>query len=174
MYNEQWKTVTGRFDDIDQFLYAAAISRYEKYAKVAQIGVDFGRSLISVLPIAKTLGYKQVVAVDTFEDINARTEFENNIQKLECGDMVHVIQEEPTSASTYFPELYFDVVFINIGYDYNIVKTTIDTWLPKVKLGGTLMGYGWFSGEVQSAVASSISSYGPQHVCENVWWYFKE
>lgn len=186
--NLYWKTIDGWFEDIDQFLYAGAIARYGKHAKAAEVGVWKGRSLISILPLAKRLEYKQIVAIDTFTGspnelhtthaeavtVNIKEQFEHNLRESGCSDIVHIIQEGSISASTYFPDQYFDVVFIDAEHTYDAVKADIEAWLPKVKLGGTLMGHDWLWADVQSAVIGTLSPYGPQHICENMWWYFKE
>ena len=185
--NDYWKEIQGWFSDVDRLIYAGAIARYGRGAKFVEVGAWKGRSFASVLPLAKSLGYKQAVAVDTFLGsasemndshkealtVNIKEQFEDNIRKTGCTDIVHTIPENSIEASTYFPDEYFDVVFIDAEHTYDAVKRDIETWLPKVKTGGILIGHDWLWDTVSSAVIDTLSPHGPQHVCENMWWYFK-
>lgn len=171
---EYWKSIPGNFSDVDKLIYSGAISRYGKHAKFAEVGVNYGRSFLSVLPLANFLGYIQAVAVNTFTtESDVREEFEIHLRKSIETNIIHRINDSSTEAATFFPELYFDVVFINNMHSYQSAKADIQSWLPKTQLGGVLIGYGWLVEPVREAVLEVLNPHGPQHVCENMWWYFK-
>lgn len=188
MDNNYWRSVDGWFSDTDRMIYAGAIAQYGKNAILAEIGTWKGRSLTSILPIAKKLEYRQVVAIDTFtgsadeidtshaeaKTVNIREVFETNIKNTGCADLVNILQQESIYASTFFPDEYFDVIFIDAQHTYEAVRADITTWLPKLKPGGTLLGHDWLWESVSSAVIDTLSPLGPQHITENMWWYFKE
>lgn len=182
-----WQQVSGEFSDTDHLIYMGAISRYGENAKFAQVGVWQGRSFISVLPLAKNLKYRQAIAVDTFvgtsselSDItaevstkNIREIFQDNLQNSGAADIVTVVPHHSTFASTHFPDEYFELIFIDAEHTYGAVKADIEAWLPKLKSGGVLLGYGWLWEPVSSAVIDTLAPRGPQHICENMWWFFK-
>lgn len=186
--NYFWKTIPGWFTDLDNMIYMGAISRYGKYAKFAEIGVWKGRSFASVLPLATQLGYKQAVAVDTFTGsaseiqgphaealtTNIRQIFETNISQLNHNNFVNILQFDSARAAMFFPDEYFDLVFIDAEHTYEAVTADITAWLPKIKVGGTLIGHDWIWPNVRQAVIDTLTPLGKQHVCENMWWFFKK
>ena len=188
MNNHYWRSVDGWFGDNDRMIYAGAIAQYGKNSILAEVGTWKGRSLISILPIAKKLEYRQVVAIDTFmgsvdemdtshseaKSINIREVFESNLKNADGADLVTILQQESTYATTFFPDEYFDVIFLDAQHSYEAVREDIIHWLPKLRPGGTLLGHDWLWETVQAAVVDTLSPLGPQHVTENMWWYFKE
>lgn len=182
-----WEQVSGWFSETDRLIYMGAIARYGENAKFAEVGVWQGRSFVSVLPLAKTLKYRQAIAVDTFMGTpselsgahaeattrNIREIFQDNLQKSGASDIVTVVPHHSTYAATHFPDEYFELIFIDAEHAYDAVKADIEAWLPKLKSGGTLLGHDWLWESVSSAVVDTLTPHGPQHICENMWWFFK-
>lgn len=183
--NTFWKTVDGWFGDNDYMIYMGAVSRYGKGAKLAEVGVWKGRSLISILPLAKYLHYSQFVAVDTFKGsqselttshkeattTNIRDIFESNLKSSGYLNDVMILEMESFNGSRCFPDNYFDVIFIDAEHTFDAVTNDIRNWLPKLKLGGTLVGHDWIWEPVSSAVTNSLSGV---YSSDNMWWYFKQ
>lgn len=45
-----------------------------------------------------------------------------------------------TVAGTFFPNEYFDFIFIDANHEYDAVVADLDTWWPKLKSGGLFSG----------------------------------
>ena len=56
-------------------------------------------------------------------------------------DSVVAMKEYSINASKYFPDEFFDYVYIDADHSYSGVKEDILHWFPKVKKGGYLSGH---------------------------------
>lgn len=182
--NDFWQSVQGWFSESDSASYANVVSQYTTGAKLAEIGVWKGRSLLSVLPLAKRLNYSEIVAIDTFKGsdselstshIDATTMdlkevFENNLKSAGYLDIVTVIQSDSITASQKFSDEYFDVIFIDADHSADSVRKDISCWLPKLKKGGTMIGHDWVWESVRTTVLDLLNG---SNGVENMWWYTK-
>ena len=64
--------------------------------------------------------------------------FDNVVQ-----DNPHILKVAKRSvhAASYFPDCYFDLVYIDAAHDYLSVKSDLMAWLPKVKAEGYIAGH---------------------------------
>lgn len=53
---------------------------------------------------------------------------------------VRIIEKPSVEAAKDFPDGGFDFVYIDAAHDYANVKLDIETWTPKVKIGGWVSG----------------------------------
>lgn len=54
---------------------------------------------------------------------------------------VDLICKGSERASRYFPDKFFDLVYIDANHSYECVKKDIATWMPKLKKGGRIAGH---------------------------------
>ncbi len=91
---------------------------------------------------------------------------------LECGlgDKVQLIISDSVSAAKLFPDASLEWVHLDARHDYESVKADIETWLPKVRVGGSLSGDDYEKDkwpEVVRAVEELLP--GAQSWCEHQW-----
>ena len=67
--------------------------------------------------------------------------FNQNIKSFE--DRVLIVKNKSTIASNFFPDEYFDFIYIDANHEYKSIKEDIDYWFPKLKKGGLFSGHDW-------------------------------
>jgi predicted O-methyltransferase YrrM len=104
-----------------------------------------------------------VIATDEDQENNlkaalAATEFAENRR--------HVIRESSCNAAEKIEDGALDFVFIDGDHSYNAVDHDIQSWLPKIKVGGLLCGHDYanpdylFGDEVRRAVDNAAKQRG--------------
>jgi len=68
-----------------------------------------------------------------------RKDFEENLKNR--GFSVNIIEDFSENAAKEFSDEYFDVVWIDAAHDYENVIKDIDSWYPKLKKGGFILGH---------------------------------
>ena len=131
---------------------AEALALYhlaEGLERVAEIGSWKG---CSTALIATACG-GTVYAIDTWEgtagtslESMARDEdiyavFQENMIALGLWDRIRPMQVASQTAVKAFEDESLDMVFIDADHRYEFVKSDIEAWLPKVKVGGILTGH---------------------------------
>lgn len=57
-----------------------------------------------------------------------------------ANDQIVIHRELSNIAATKFPDNFFDWIYIDAGHTYEDVKQDLDLYVPKVKIGGYIMG----------------------------------
>lgn len=155
-----WREIDGWFSDDDQRVYESLVRRYDS-GRMVEVGCWKGRSLASVLPLCRELGYAYVGAVDTWEGspserdtyhaeartVDVSAVFEHELRRRGLLDLVDVRIEQSLRAVSRYPDGSLDLVFLDADHDATAVTADVLAWLPKVSAGGTLAGHdiGWQS-----------------------------
>lgn len=160
-----WQEIHGWFDYEE--LYRMLAKEIPDGGRFAEVGCWLGKSLAAfdsfVKEARKTI---QLVAVDTFtgKPANATHEailfahggsvekaFRANMEAL--GVRVGILALDSARGALYYPDRYFDAVFIDADHSYENVKRDIHAWQPKMKRGGGILcGHDYDEPGVKQAV----------------------
>lgn len=130
------------------FMYA--FSTFQK-GQMAEIGCWQGRTTNIIKVANRKL---DLVCVDTFRGseehkeyleknkiTNFKSIFEKNLVDRQNYSNVKVIEDTSANASKLFYNETFDVIWIDAAHDYENVKLDINSWYPKLKKGGIMLGH---------------------------------
>lgn len=130
-----------------------------KYKRYAELGIAQGKTLRSILNWKPAISLlKEYYAIDIWEDYHGHPKEEWEQYYYEISGFVKkfpqlkVMRERTTEAAKSIPDGYLDIVFVDADHSYKAVKADIIAWLPKIRLGGILMGHDYNYGSVQKAV----------------------
>jgi hypothetical protein len=133
---------------------------------VAEVGVYDGCTTAVIAPIVKQENGKYI-AIDWFKgnqtippgppgqshgyDDNQHDivleDFHFNINHVDCGDIVRVIDNLSLEAVNEIEDKSLDICFIDADHRYGAVKADILAYIPKIKNGGILSGHDFDGGE---------------------------
>ena len=66
-----------------------------------------------------------------------------NQKMIPFSDRVLIVKNLSEVASRFFPENYFDFIFIDANHEYSSIKKDMEVWWPKLKSGGLFSGHDW-------------------------------
>lgn len=118
---------------------------------VVELGTHYGVSFFAFCEAAKVLSPKSFIyAVDTWEgDPQAGFYGDHVYSKVSSHQHKHHPQQSRLIRSTFdaaachFADKSIDVIHVDGLHTYEAVKHDFDTWLPKLKEGGTLIFHDW-------------------------------
>jgi hypothetical protein len=85
------------------------------------------------------------------------------------GNKIKTIVSLTDEAAQYFDDSSVDVVFVDGGHSYEVVKADILAWLPKVKKGGIISGHDFNAWQGVNKAVTEI--FGTPHKVENDCWF---
>jgi hypothetical protein len=171
----------------------------EKYSKFLEVGVWRGQNIIT---IAKKFPNILCYAVDPYDyeqyigKVNNNfikpKLFESKSERLLKNESERIFEETSSYQNRYnnfklirkssvkaaldFENASLDLVFIDAIHTYESVKKDIETWLPKVRVGGCLSGHDYsveFFGVIQ-AVNEKLGVDNIVIKSDATWFYFKQ
>lgn len=119
---------------------------------MAEIGVYKGELMRDLLRSKGVAGQlRQYFAIDPW-DVNevhwrraARTDWDrmywNVCKYMPWFPALRIVRLKSVEAALFFPEGFFDLVYIDGDHSYSSVKADIAAWLPTVKRGGLIGGH---------------------------------
>jgi predicted O-methyltransferase YrrM len=152
----------------------------QEFDTFVELGVWKGES-ISYL--ASKVKFKNpsanIYAIDIFEDWdknprvaatvpNIRNIFNNTLRKSKVQDIITTIKSKSWEAAAAFEDGTVDFVFIDADHSYESVCKDIDSWLPKIKVGGIISGHDYNNPcGVKQAVDERFTDFDMLAGC---WW----
>ena len=142
----------GGYFDFSEF-YDYVINLYDN-AIFVEIGVYRGRSIMYMAEKIKELNKNiKLYGIDTFEGLpynssplleseegyNMYEIYVNNIKPLK--DIINTVIGDSRNVYENFKNESIDFVFIDGSHSYEDVKTDIELWFPKIKIGGIISGH---------------------------------
>jgi predicted O-methyltransferase YrrM len=85
------------------------------------------------------------------------------------GNKIKTIVSLTDEAAKYFNDEEIDVIFVDGGHSYEVVKADILAWLPKMKKGGIMAGHDFNAWEGVNKAVTEI--FGTPHKVENDCWF---
>ena len=123
------------------------------------------------------------IAVDSFQGATNSTDA-NEIKAYEgiseiqesytynvapIGNKIKTIVSLTDEAAQYFEDGSVDVIFVDGGHSYEVVKADILAWLPKMKKGGIMAGHDFNAWQGVNKAVTEI--FGTPHKVENDCWF---
>jgi hypothetical protein len=104
------------------------------------------------------------------------------------GDKVEIIRGDCTVEFKRFPDEYFDYIYIDANHEYLPVKTDMNNWYPKLKIGGVFAGHDYMDGVKRTGVfgvKTAVNEFckainvvpfitGATRRCPPSWYWIKE
>jgi hypothetical protein len=117
--------------------------------KMAEIGVFVGESTEI---FAKSGKFERIVAVDAWlngydsrdpisnsADMDqSEREFDKVCTKYPC---INKVKADSLTAARFYPDEYFDLVYLDANHTFKGVTEDLEAWLPKVKKSGWIAGH---------------------------------
>ena len=85
------------------------------------------------------------------------------------GNKIKTIVSLTDEAAQYFEDGSVDVIFVDGGHSYEVVKADILAWLPKMKKGGIMAGHDFNAWQGVNKAVTEI--FGTPHKVENDCWF---
>jgi predicted O-methyltransferase YrrM len=85
------------------------------------------------------------------------------------GNKIKTIVSLTDEAAQYFEDGSVDVIFVDGGHSYEVVKADILAWLPKMKKGGIMAGHDYNAWQGVNKAVTEI--FGTPHKVENDCWF---
>lgn len=170
-------------------LYRAVVDRAEDGAHFVEVGSFLGQSTAAMAAMIIGSGKRiSFDAIDLFEISDYSDEphaavidrhggdfleaFKSNLEKAGVLDYVTFIKSNSVDASKNYQDRSISYIMIDASHAYNDVVQDINSWLPKIKLGGIMSGDDYDWPEVAKAVHDTLGKENIQ-VVGSSWLYVK-
>jgi len=161
MYKDHLRTYTPRVDDwlaamkttvLESIRLAELARKYQKLGKLVEIGSGTGGSMIA---LATGADKSELVCVDPFEPYDEENynglatgvtegdegEFWRNADIFGYRELVSNIRKYSDLGAAELEDGSCDLVYVDGNHSYDIVKSDLELYWPKVRKGGVLVGH---------------------------------
>ena len=121
----------------------------------AEIGIAWGKNLKKILQSDSAKIIEEYWAVDPWNPLlnsGPPNGYEMLCSLAPYFKQLRILQFHSIDAAKFFPDNYFDMVYIDANHTYEAVSQDIPAWLPKVKIGGILGGHDYNMSSIRRAV----------------------
>ena len=139
--------------------------RDNKVKIFAEIGVEYGKSLVKVLSAIDS-ELHEYWAIDPWKPVGLKygpkLGYRTPLEWYEmyadvCSQMakfrsLKVVKLPSTYIASLLPDEYFDMVYIDGDHCRQAVYDDLCAWYPKVKMGGVISGHDWNIKSVREAI----------------------
>jgi hypothetical protein len=157
--------------DIPEFLKRHNLTSY-----IVEIGVRFSYNLQQLL----TCNPKLLIGIDPYDK---EPDLYNQVMAryLHISN-VKIYRDKSIHAAKYFPDCFFDYIYIDGDHSYEAAYADIVTWWPKVRQGGILAGHDWIEATPEFGVVTALKRFMKEkkvtcHLTNSIhktWIVFKE
>lgn len=161
--------IDGWFDDAGVSTYRHFINQVPIGGTIVECGAKFGRSSAFLCDEADYS--HSVYIVDLWTNDKKKEDFYQKFEENMQGRRYTPLKGDATEVSTQFKDNSIDLVIIDMVHHYKSVKNDIRVWLPKVKVGGALIGDDYING--WPGVIRAVDELLPSRVIfENRYWTY--
>jgi cephalosporin hydroxylase len=148
-----YQKIEGWFDF--QNLYTEMVQKHKDDSHFVEVGVFKGKSLAYLAVEIINSGKKiKLDAVDTWlgspmesiqqahPEVIAGTlydSFLNNIEPIK--NYINIIRKDSVETAMLYEDNSLDFVYIDASHHYEFIKSDIQAWYPKIKIGGYIGGH---------------------------------
>ena len=184
-----WHTIKGHCDYRD--VYDLMVQEFNDDSHFVEIGAYYGQSTaymaVQILNSGKKIKFD---VVDTWAGDSSSEyrdgqwghelvthgdkifeQFKQNLKPVE-NYYNPIRMSSINAAETYF-DRSLDFVFIDGAHDYDFVKSDIEAWLPKVKIGGYLGGHDYMKSDHPDVVRAVDEKFGENKKIIHRSWLHK-
>ena len=111
------------------------------FKKGAEIGVFDGRFSEVIL---ENIPGVYLLSIDSWEMGKIFPKKKIAVDRLSKYENCSIVHDTSISAAKFVGDGSLDFVFINGEHSYKSVKEDIETWTPKVRIGGIVSGHDWY------------------------------
>jgi hypothetical protein len=100
----------------------------------------------------------------------------HNVKYSNHEDKVIFIEEESLKSVKKFEDNSIDFIFLDSYFDSESIKKDIESWYPKIKVGGLISGHDWVSNDLQNIVNQFRANQNIKNTLshfDNVWVWKK-
>lgn len=179
----KYASIDGWFD-FNEF-YDEMVDRYLDGGKFVEVGCWFGKSSVYLLERIKeknaniTVDFvdtwlgcpnerDQIGVINQFGVDHVFLEFSKNIAEFSG---YNIYRNTSLLASEKYIDQSLDFVYIDASHTKESIVTDINSWLPKIKIGGVLGGHDYYFPPINETVKEM---FGDLHIVkDNSWYYIK-
>lgn len=118
------------------------VGKFSSDSTFVVVGVGFGRMLaflgVEIFNKKKNI---ELIGVDEFSEKTTSADVDANLKTL--AGRYRTIRDGSTKAAGHFFDQSVDFVFLDANRERNKVTDDIVAWLPKVRHGGVIAGFGY-------------------------------
>jgi len=190
-----WRSVDGYFAEDDVRFYKWAVDNAASLAHFVEVGSWKGRSssamVVEIINSGKNIQFDCVdtwlgapehregstIAGGVFVDADVVKGqlfevFSANMKPVEGH--YKAVRMESVAAAAMYADNSLDFVFIDADHTYESITSDIQSWLPKVKIGGIISGHDYNHPPVKQAVHELLNVFGVNNTEGAPWWSVKK
>jgi len=190
-----WRSVDGYFAEEDVRFYKWAVDNAASPAHFVEVGSWKGRSssamVVEIINSGKNIQFDCVdtwlgapehregstIAGGVFVDADVVKGqlfevFSANMKPVEGH--YKAVRMESVAAAAMYADNSLDFVFIDADHTYESITSDIQSWLPKVKIGGIISGHDYNHPPVKQAVHELLNVFGVNNTEGAPWWSVKK
>jgi len=158
--------IFGWFSTKGEQVCAEMVMKYPDGSLFVEVGTFMGKSACYIAQEIKRKNKKiEFHVIDNFKDnenkqkLAGRDLFEiwcENMKKAEVFDSINVFKLNSLDAVENYKDKSIDFLYLDADHSYEAVKSDIQKWLPKIKIGGTFAGDDFCKKDVEKAVTEIL------------------
>lgn len=143
--------IKGDFNPEDIRVYRKLISSITKDGTVLELGCYEGKAICSIAEQIKNKNLNVTVVDPSFEEKEVLSNFEKNTKSF-GPDKIKIISGDTIESSIHIEDQSIDLLFLNKNFDSKLLYEDFNTYLPKLKKSGLIVGYNVSQSSVTKAL----------------------